>query len=69
MIVLVALGGNALLRRGVPMTAEVQWTNVRTAAVALAPVAATRRPAAIGSLSDLSEILVARAGTAVVADG
>ncbi len=39
MRVLVALGGNALLKRGEPMTAEVQRDNVRVAAVALAPVA------------------------------
>jgi carbamate kinase len=39
MRVLVALGGNALLKRGEPMTAEVQRANVRTAATALAPVA------------------------------
>jgi carbamate kinase len=38
--ILVALGGNALLKRGEPMTAEVQRSNVRTAASALAPVAA-----------------------------
>jgi carbamate kinase len=37
--VLVALGGNALLRRGEPMTEEVQRANIRTAAAALAPVA------------------------------
>jgi carbamate kinase len=37
--VLVALGGNALLKRGEPMTAEVQRANVRTAARSLAPVA------------------------------
>jgi carbamate kinase len=40
MRVLVALGGNALLRRGEPMTAAVQRSNVRVAARALAPVAA-----------------------------
>jgi carbamate kinase len=40
MLVVTALGGNALLRRGQPMTAEVQRCNVRTAARALAPVAA-----------------------------
>lgn len=40
MRILVALGGNALLRRGEPMTAEVQRANVRTAARALAPAAA-----------------------------
>ena len=40
MLVVVALGGNALLRRGQPMTAQNQRENVRTAAQALAPVAA-----------------------------
>lgn len=39
MRVVVALGGNALLRRGEPMTIEVQRGNVRTACRALAPVA------------------------------
>ncbi len=39
MRVVVALGGNALLKRGEPMTAEVQRENVRTAAPALAAVA------------------------------
>ena len=39
MRVVVALGGNALLRRGEPLTAEVQRANVRTAALALAPLA------------------------------
>jgi carbamate kinase len=38
--ILVALGGNALLKRGEPMTAEVQRANVRTAAMSLAPLAA-----------------------------
>ncbi len=40
MRIVVALGGNALLRRGQPMTAENQRQNVRVAAGALAPVAA-----------------------------
>src|SRR5215831_2257624 len=40
MRIVVALGGNALLRRGQPMTAENQRANVRVAAQALAPVAA-----------------------------
>jgi carbamate kinase len=39
MLVLVALGGNALLQRGGPMTADAQRANVRAAAKALAPVA------------------------------
>jgi len=39
MRIVVALGGNALLRRGEPMNAEVQRANVRIAAQALAPVA------------------------------
>jgi carbamate kinase len=39
MRVVVALGGNALLRRGQAMTAENQRENVRTASAQLAPVA------------------------------
>jgi carbamate kinase len=39
MRVVVALGGNALLKRGEPMTAEVQRGNVKAAAPALASVA------------------------------
>jgi carbamate kinase len=39
MRVVVALGGNALLRRGQPMTAENQRENVRAACEALSPVA------------------------------
>jgi carbamate kinase len=39
MRVLVALGGNALLKRGEPMTSDAQRANVRVAARALAPVA------------------------------
>jgi carbamate kinase len=39
MRIVVALGGNALLRRGEPPTATVQRKNVRTAAEALAPIA------------------------------
>jgi carbamate kinase len=40
MLVVIALGGNALLRRGEPMTAENQRANVRVAARAIAPIAA-----------------------------
>jgi carbamate kinase len=39
MRVVVALGGNALLKRGEPMNAQVQRANVRIAAQALVPVA------------------------------
>ncbi|MBW0159336.1 carbamate kinase [Sedimentimonas flavescens] len=39
MRVVVALGGNALLQRGQPMTADAQHTNVRIAAIALADLA------------------------------
>ena len=39
MRIVVALGGNALLQRGQPMTAEMQRTNVRVAAEQLAPIA------------------------------
>jgi len=39
MRVVVALGGNALIKRGEPMTAEVQRANIKIAAQVLAPVA------------------------------
>ena len=39
MRIVVALGGNALFKRGEPMTHEVQRANIRVAAEALAPVA------------------------------
>jgi carbamate kinase len=39
MRVVVALGGNALLRRGEPLTAENQRANARVACMALAPLA------------------------------
>ncbi len=41
MRVLIALGGNALLRRGERLSADNQRRNVRAAAAALAPLAAT----------------------------
>jgi carbamate kinase len=37
--IVIALGGNALLRRSDPMTTEVQRRNVRVAAAAIAPLA------------------------------
>jgi len=40
MRIVIALGGNALLRRGEPMTTEVQRKNVAIAARAIAPLAA-----------------------------
>ena len=40
MRIVIALGGNALLRRSEPMTTEVQRRNVATAAKAIAPMAA-----------------------------
>ena len=39
MLVVIALGGNALLRRGEPLTAAAQRRNARIAARALAPIA------------------------------
>ena len=39
MRVVIALGGNALLKRGEPMTADAQRTNVRKAAAAMADLA------------------------------
>jgi len=38
MRLVIALGGNALLRRGEPMSAEEQRRNIKTAATALAPI-------------------------------
>jgi carbamate kinase len=43
MLIVTALGGNALLRRGERMTADNQRRNVRVAAQALAPVAAAHQ--------------------------
>jgi len=40
MLIVAALGGNALLRRGEPLTAAAQRRNARIAARALAPIAA-----------------------------
>ena len=38
MRIVIALGGNALLQRGQPMTADNQRTNIRTAAECIAEV-------------------------------
>lgn len=38
MRIVIALGGNALLKRGEPMTAETQRRNIRDAAMAIAPI-------------------------------
>jgi carbamate kinase len=38
MRIVIALGGNALLKRGEPMTAEAQRRNIRIAAEAIAPI-------------------------------
>lgn len=43
MRLVIALGGNALLRRGEPMTADRQRANVRQAARALAPIVSTNQ--------------------------
>ena len=40
MRIVIAVGGDALLRRGEPMTTEVQRRNIRVAAGAIAPLAA-----------------------------
>ncbi|MDT3707607.1 MAG: carbamate kinase [Thiobacillus sp.] len=43
MRIVVALGGNVLLKRGEPMTADAQRANVRIAARAIAPLARTHQ--------------------------
>ena len=43
MLIVIALGGNALLRRGEPMTAAAQRRNARTAAALVAPAAQDHR--------------------------
>ena len=43
MLIVAALGGNALLRRGEPLRADVQQENVRAACEALAPLAREHR--------------------------
>jgi carbamate kinase len=75
MLVVTALGGNALLRRGEPMTAENQRRNVRIAAEALAPIAMEHQLVVghgngpqVGLLApDLAKIIAGEAGTTVSA--
>lgn len=43
MRIVIALGGNALLKRGEPLTADAQRRNIRIAAEAMAPVAAAHQ--------------------------
>lgn len=43
MLIVVALGGNALLKRGEPLDADTQRSNVARAAAALAPLAAQHK--------------------------
>ena len=43
MLIVLALGGNALLRRGEPMNPDVQLENIRDACDAIAPLAARHR--------------------------
>jgi carbamate kinase len=43
MRIVIALGGNALLRRGEPMTTEAQRRNIRIAAGAIAPLPSPTR--------------------------
>ncbi|MGD9740456.1 MAG: carbamate kinase [Bauldia sp.] len=47
MRIVIALGGNALLRRGEPMSAAAQEANVRSAVAALAPIIAVGHHVAI----------------------
>jgi carbamate kinase len=43
MLIIIALGGNALLKRGEPLEAEIQRQNIRIAAIAIAEVAKEHR--------------------------
>ena len=69
MRIVIALGGNALLRRSDPMTTEVQRKNIEIAARSIAPLAGgkTGKRAAIGSLDDIAAIVAGEADTNVVA--
>ena len=43
MKLVIALGGNALMQRGEPLSMAIQWNNARVAAQSLAPVARTHQ--------------------------
>ena len=58
MRIVVALGGNALLRRGEAMTAEQQRANVRTASEQLAPAMAFYREVGASALIREAEALL-----------
>jgi carbamate kinase len=68
MRLVVALGGNALLRRGEPAEAEVQKAHVLGAASALAALAADHAggEAVIGALGELRAIVRGESGTRIV---
>jgi len=59
MTIVIALGGNALLRRGDPMTTEVQRGNIRIAA-------RTGRRAATALLADIAGIVARMASMNIV---
>jgi carbamate kinase len=69
MRIVVALGGNALLRRGEPMTAETQRSNVRRAAAALAPLFAAGHQLVISHGNGPQVGLLALQAAAGPADG
>jgi carbamate kinase len=64
MRIVVALGGNVLLKRGEPMTHDVQRANIQVAA-AFRFVEKTGKRAAIGALKDIEKIVAGEAGTNV----
>lgn len=65
MRILVTLGGNALLRRGSPMTVAEQRAAINGAAVQLARETGGR--AVIGWLDDLDGLIAGTSGTTVAA--
>ena len=67
MRVVVALGGNALLRRGQALSAENQRTNARAACKALAPVAREHELVIAHGNGPRSDCLLALQGSAYTA--